>query len=1489
MNKFLTPILLLFLFSFNISLKAVHVAGGDITYSALGNNQYKIYLSIYADCATGSSNLFGKTQPIKFKSTCGGTASLSVKIVDSAPFGTEISQLCASQLSNSKCKGGIFPGMWMFRYEGVITLAPVCNTWKMSWTECCRNGAITNLTGPLSQSNYIESTLNSLNDSTNSSPQFHAQPIPYVCVNQPVSYSYGVSEPDGDSLRYQIIPALKAAGSPLAYNPTYSGFSPIPGITINPSTGLVTFTPTIIGNFVVVVRITEFDRITKQVLGTVMRDMQFVVINCNNTVPSATAGTISNFSGNAIQKGPYTIEMCAGNTFNFTATYTDVDLTDSLTFLTDSASSLPGAIITKVGTGTNTLTLNINWTAPGGSQGKNLTFTIIISDGACPIVGQQTYTYQVKILDATVASSDITICGSQTAQLDATGGSIFDWSVISGDPITPTNFSCNPCSNPIASPSITTTYELVSNLTGTCKSRDTVTVYVVPDFTFNMTQASTSSCLLVPVQLGVINLFPEASGYTYHWAPATNLNNATLQNPIATFNSAGTYTYTLTVTNPYGCIKKDSLTITAIHANNPLITAYVDTLICPGETATLGLNFSNSILPTSCGLSSTGNCNGAGPDITIGTGSSKNASTSYPAVYGDRYKNARQQFLFTAAELATAGLVAGKIDRLDFNVDKIIGTNLYNNYTIYLGCTNVTALTKWETGLVQVYDPKTHTVTTGWNAHLFDNAFIWDGISNIIVEICFDNRTNATFSNNSINFFTPTTFVSCLYYRNNITTACGATNFVITSKNRPNVRFHNCTVAADPASYSYQWLPANANIADPNAQNTTGQPTSTTTYTVMVTDIANGCSTTDTVNVNIMNIVNVHIAPINPICISASPINLSITSTPSGAGFWTGNGITNATTGIFDPTVAGVGIHQLVYTVNAACGNVADTTIIEVIPLPDATILPVPDQCITAAPIILNTAIAGGNWSGTAISANGIFDPTAAGVGSHQVIYTVTTVACGNIADTINIAVVPLTTVTITPVTDQCITGATITLNATPANGNWAGSGITSANAGTFDPSVAKVGIHEIIYTINDSCGSVADTTHVVVLALPDATITPVPEQCITGTPVILNAATTNGVWKGVGVTSGSFAPAIAGVGSHMITYTINSPCVSIDTILISVSVPANPLITNVNPLCTTSPSIVLAATNSGGSWSGPGIMPGNGVFDPAIAGPGKHIISYTISGACISSDTAIVSVIPSPAISFNTNKTEGCGPTTIEFRGQSDQPIGTCLWDFGNGNTSTNFNPAIIYQVAGSYSVTLTCSNIIGCSSSVAQNNLITIHSQPIAGYTASSQPTTILDPSVQFNDASTGQIDVWSWNFGQLGNSTLPNPYMVYPDTGLHPFQLIVSNIYNCSDTLNGIIDIDPIATFFAPNAFTPNSNGTNDTFMVYADGIDSNTFEMLIYNRWGELIFKSNNIYNGWNGRRGNTGILLESDAYVWQVKFNDFSGKENSRIGHVTLVK
>lgn len=561
---------------------ASHVPGGNITYECVGPNQYLLTLTLFEDCGTAFTT--NTNQTIDIENDCGYTGLTSVSAANTV-FQQEVSQLCDAQLNNSECNGGTLPGIYMHQWTALVTLPGPCDSWTFSYGSCCRNGA-TNVPST-GESYYWESVLNSQTEPCNTSPVITAPPIPYVCAGSLVSYNLGAYEPDGHSLTYSFIPAMtNGAGGSVVYAVGYSGAVPITGtvnISIDPATGQIEFNTATIGNYVVAILIEEFNA-AGDLVGSIVHDIQFEVIACpGNNNPDPPAAGISNFSGTGTLTGPNNVQVCEGDNFCFDVTFTDPDL-DSLFLTSNIDSVLPGSSYTLAWNALgDECTATFCWTALPGSP-PFTSFTVMAEDNACPIVGFFTYVVEIDIVSSTWAGFDETICLGQGVQLNGNGGSIFNWSVLSGDPMAiPTNFSCNPCQSPIANPAITTVYEVVSNLSGGCVNTDTITVNVVPDFTYTLSQSSASTCLYDPVQID-LTVAP-AGAFTYNWTPSAFLNDPTIASPLASITTPGTFVYMVDITSPDGCVKTDSVTIMIANSVAPVfILSAADDSVCNAST-----------------------------------------------------------------------------------------------------------------------------------------------------------------------------------------------------------------------------------------------------------------------------------------------------------------------------------------------------------------------------------------------------------------------------------------------------------------------------------------------------------------------------------------------------------------------------------------------------------------------------------------------------------------------------------------------------------------------------------------------------------------------------------------------------------------------------------------------------------------------------------------------------------------------------------------
>jgi hypothetical protein len=181
----------------------------------------------------------------------------------------------------------------------------------------------------------------------------------------------------------------------------------------------------------------------------------------------------------------------------------------------------------------------------------------------------------------------------------------------------------------------------------------------------------------------------------------------------------------------------------------------------------------------------------AGSYGTLGSGTSSNTATTFPAPYGNWYGAAKHQMLYTAAELTAAGFTAGFITEFGFNVSTLVPGSL-NDLTLKMSNTSSTSLTSTfvSTGLTTVYSNASYTPVNGWNLHQLSTPFMWDGTSNILVESCFNNNNTGTTGNTSTVYTTGLTSNICRYYRvDNSATACAATAATGGFSTRANGKF----------------------------------------------------------------------------------------------------------------------------------------------------------------------------------------------------------------------------------------------------------------------------------------------------------------------------------------------------------------------------------------------------------------------------------------------------------------------------------------------------------------------------------------------------------------------------------------------------------------------------------------------------------------------------------------------------------------------------
>lgn len=291
---------------------------------------------------------------------------------------------------------------------------------------------------------------------------------------------------------------------------------------------------------------------------------------------------------------------------------------------------------------------------------------------------------------------------------------------------------------------------------------------------------------------------------------------------------------------------------------------------------------------------------------------------------------------------------------------------------------------------------------------------------------------------------------------------------------------------------------------------------------------------------------------------------------------------------------------------------------------------------------------------------------------------------------------------------------------------------------------------------------------------------------------------------------------------------------------------------------------------------------------------------SYTVSGVytanlvasngCDSIGILNLNVVPPPHASFTTSLPQGCAPLTVNFINTSNT-IGNCSWDLGNGITSNNCDNVIgIYTEVGCYDISLEISTPEGCSTTFTMNDLICVNPAPIASFAVTPQVMTTLNPTANFTNTSFGSA-TQVWDFGDgIGTSGSSNPSYTYPaEMAYYTVSLVVANENGCIDSTSQTIMVDNQVVYYIPNTFTPDDDQFNETFLpVFTEGFDPYQYSFIIFNRWGEIMFESNNAKFGWDGTYG--GKLCPSGTYIWQIRFKETGKDRHDEIrGHFNLLR
>lgn len=294
-----------------------------------------------------------------------------------------------------------------------------------------------------------------------------------------------------------------------------------------------------------------------------------------------------------------------------------------------------------------------------------------------------------------------------------------------------------------------------------------------------------------------------------------------------------------------------------------------------------------------------------------------------------------------------------------------------------------------------------------------------------------------------------------------------------------------------------------------------------------------------------------------------------------------------------------------------------------------------------------------------------------------------------------------------------------------------------------------------------------------------------------------------------------------------------------------------------------------------------------NGSTDPFIivSTGGIYSVTVTTLQGCTKSLGVTLKEHPIPQALYDPQQNIDCEEIRIKFENNSICETGSLFaWTFGDGGTSTERSPSHVYAAAGEYNTSLKVTSPAGCIDDEAIQVAVVIPPFPNAEFGQSATIVSVFNSEVSFNNKSTNSVR-YKWNFGDGQSSEDENPSHVFDQVGSVKIKLIAFNGVNCLDEYETKLEVVP---FFVPNAFTPNGDGKNDVFFDGTPVLNVTSFDMLIFNRWGQLIYKTDSFFRPWDGSDPN-GDPAQDGLYSYLIKIKSIKGKHYEYTGTFSLIR
>jgi gliding motility-associated-like protein len=421
---------------------------------------------------------------------------------------------------------------------------------------------------------------------------------------------------------------------------------------------------------------------------------------------------------------------------------------------------------------------------------------------------------------------------------------------------------------------------------------------------------------------------------------------------------------------------------------------------------------------------------------------------------------------------------------------------------------------------------------------------------------------------------------------------------------------------------------------------------------------------------------------------------------------------------------------------------------------------------------------------------------------------------------------------------------------------------------GTWNPAiVSSATVGDQIYTFTPTNIYCANTATMTVVTIPNGTasVNPINTLCINSVAPILPTTSTNtipyqGTWN---------PPIISTSTAGIFPYTFTpTPGQCGLPITINVTIQEVAAFSQIPQLCQDDPNPILPTISN----NTPGIT---GVWTPATIDSSIPVdITHTFlpnSGQCQTTVDMTIVIVPAVPPSFIADKLTGCNPLPVNFSTINPIPGANYTWFLNNTEIGTGPNLVYTINASGYHDITLEY-ELSSCMETTTYSDYIFMENDPIASFTFNPVVISSEIEEINFVNSSIGGVS-YLWDFGDNSSSTVQNTSHTY--TGISDNVLVsltASTPLGCSDNYEMTIVVLSEAIFYIPNTFTPDEDEHNQLWRpIFTSGFDIYSFNLEVYNRWGEIIWETNDASAGWDGTYGIDGLRVPVGIYNWAIHY------------------